>query len=76
MTMMLAVLDTHALLKVIYSSIAIVVAISFAYATLLYAAVRAVDNRRQGNSVASLAYGAIAALGAAVILGFYLIIAS
>lgn len=77
---MLAAIDTHALLEVAYTSIAIVLVVSFAFAVLLYGAVRSADHRRDGSRVAAFGFAVLAALGAAtcgavVAYGFHIIIA-
>jgi hypothetical protein len=75
----IAKIDTHALLQVIYGSALAVVAITTAFAVLLYGLVRSADLRREGHSGASARYAVLAGLGlagfaAAVVYGFFIIL--
>lgn len=77
---MIAAINTHALLEVVYASVALGLVLSVAFSLLLYGAVRSADHRRDGSTGAALAFGLLAMLGAAgfatiVAYGFYIIIA-
>jgi hypothetical protein len=73
-----AVIDTTALLKMVYSSILVSVAIAVVFATAILGAVRAGDMRRANRSGAAAAYATLAVLGvlvasAVVVYGLVLI---
>ncbi len=75
---MLAKVDFHALFEVVYTSVVIVVLVSFAFAALLYGAVRSADAGREGHSAAAFGFALMAFLGTAVCtaivgFGFYVI---
>lgn len=72
-------INTHALLEVVYASIALGLVLSMAFSALLYGAVRAADHRRDGNTGSAAAFGLLAAIGAAgfaaiVAYGFWIIV--
>lgn len=76
---MIAAVDFHALLEVVYASLALGLIVSVAFSVLLYGAVRSIDLRRDGNAAASAAFAVLGALGAAVFVavvyyGFHVII--
>ena len=59
---MIAMIDTHALLKVLYSSLIAGVSIAIVFSLAILGATRASDMRRAGRDGASAAYGVLAAL--------------
>jgi hypothetical protein len=71
-------IDTGALLKMVYSSLLASIGIAVVFATALHGAIRAADMRRAGRGAAAAAYAALAGLGlvvitAAIIYGLLLI---
>ena len=61
-----ALIDTHALLKVLYSSVLAGVSIAVVFSLAVLGATRASDLRREGRDGPSAAYGVLAALAVAV----------
>jgi hypothetical protein len=57
-----ALIDTHALLKVLYSSLIAGVSIAVVFSFAILGATRASDLRREGRDGASAAYVALAAV--------------
>lgn len=64
--MSLALIDTGALLKVLYASLIAGVSIAVVFSAVVLGATRASDMRRLGRSTASAAYAALAAVGLVV----------
>ncbi len=61
-----ALIDTHALLKVLYASLLAGVSIAVVFSLAILGATRAGDMRRAGRDGASAAYAALAAVALAV----------
>ncbi len=60
-----AVVDVHALLQMIYVSLAAAVGICFVYAVAVVAISRSQEERRAGRRPAALVHGALAVIGVA-----------
>jgi len=60
--MIRGLIDTHALLKVLYASVAAGLSIAVVFSLAILGATRASDLRREGRDGASLAYGVLAAI--------------
>ena len=73
-----ATIDTVAILKMVYSSLAASIAVAIVFATAILGAVRSVDMRRAQRGTAAAAYAALATIGvlfatAIVVYGLVLI---
>lgn len=76
---MTAAINTHALIEVVYTSIALGLVLSASFSVLLYGAVRAADHRRDGERGAAAGFALLTSLAAVaftaiVAYGFYVII--
>jgi hypothetical protein len=69
---MIALIDTHALLKVLYASLIAGVSIAVVFSLAILGATRASDMRRAGRDGASAAYAAVAAV--AVVLSTAIVV--
>jgi hypothetical protein len=61
-----AAIDTTALVKMLYTSLAACITVAVIFSTALLGAIRATDMRRANRTAAALAYGALAVAGLAV----------
>jgi hypothetical protein len=73
-----ALIDTHALLKMVYASLAAGVGVAVIFAVALLGAIRSSDMRRARHAGAAAAFAALAAVGvlvccAAVVYGLTLV---
>jgi len=64
--MISGLIDTHALLKVLYASLIAGVSIAVVFSLAILGATRAGDLRREGRDGASAAYGALAVIALVV----------
>jgi hypothetical protein len=67
--MIRAAVDSGALLKMLYSSLAASIGVTIIFATAILGAVRASELRRANRSAAATAYAVLAVLGIALALG-------
>jgi uncharacterized membrane protein len=63
-----AAIDTGALLKMLYTSLAASIGISIIFATAILGAIRAGELRRAGRRSASSAYAVLATIGVALVV--------
>ena len=61
--MIRAAIDTTALLKMLYSSLAASIVVAVVFSTALLGAIRASDMRRHGRGAAATAYAVVAVVG-------------
>lgn len=61
-------IDTGALVKMVYSSLLASVGIAVVFATAILGAIRATDMRRANRSAAAVAYAAVATVGVLVVV--------
>jgi hypothetical protein len=76
--MIAGLIDTHALLKMLYSSLAAGVGVAVVFSVAVHGVIRSTDMRRSHRAVAAAAYAALAAVGlllavSAVIYGLVLV---
>lgn len=64
-----AAINTTALLRMLYSSLAASVVVAVVFSTALLGAIRASDMRRAGRGAAAAAYAVLAAIGLLVVTG-------
>lgn len=67
--MIRAAIDSGALLKMLYSSLAASIGLTIVFATAILGAVRASELRRANRSAAATAYAVLAAVGIALAVG-------
>jgi hypothetical protein len=67
--MISALIDWHALLKVLYGSVLAGVSIAVVFSLAILGATRASDCRREGREGASVAYGVLATVAALISAG-------
>jgi hypothetical protein len=64
-----AAIDTAALLKMLYSSLAASLVVAVVFSTALLGAIRSADMRRAGRGVAAAAYAVLATVGVLIASG-------
>ena len=67
--MIATVVDTHALLQVVWVSLLAGVGVTSAYGFALLGSQRALERGRDGNMAGAVAYALVGVLGLAVVLG-------
>ena len=67
--MIATIVDTHALLQVVWVSVLAGVGVTSAYGFALLGATRALENGRDGRTGGAMAYAVVGVLGFAIVIG-------